>query len=127
MNVSVLKYSREFKFKRPIDEVAAFFTGAAQLGSWLSPVLKIEAQLGGEIEFRAEKGFEHGARYEVLDLPSHVVLSTDKFGAIDARFKEVDGATIAQLTFTSEPAGESNFEKVASEAATRFIAMVNYK
>jgi uncharacterized protein YndB with AHSA1/START domain len=117
--------TREVKVKKPITEVAAFMTGAAQLGSWLSPVKSVDARIGGRIEFRAEIGFEHGGEYLVLDEPKRAVLLTDKFGEIDAEFEETDSITIAKLKFSK--IADSEFEKLISETITRFIAMVNYK
>ena len=129
MNVNahneVTKLTRELKVKKPQAEVATFLTGAAQLGSWLSPVKTVDAQLGGRIEFRAEVGFEHGATYELLDMPNHVILNSEKFGLIDVRFSEASGSTLVQFTF-SKPA-EEGYEKLISETVTRFIAMVNYR
>ena len=128
MNVNAHKnivITREVKVKKPITVVAAFMTGAAQLGSWLSPVKSVAAQLDGVIEFRAEVGFEHGGRYTKFVEPSHYVLVTDKFGEIEARFADIDGATVATLQFSK--AADDGFEKVVADTITRFIAMVNYK
>ena len=127
MNVSALNnlvITREIKVKKDISDVVAFMTGAPQLGSWLSPVKSVDPREGGRIEFRAEVGFEHGGTYQVLDLPSHVVLDTNKFGLIDARFEQIGSTTKVNLTFTK--AGDEDYEKVIADTVTRFIAMVNY-
>ncbi|MFM2321118.1 MAG: hypothetical protein RL612_265 [Actinomycetota bacterium] len=128
MNVSALNnlvITREIKVKKDISDVVAFMTGAPQLGSWLSPVKSVDAREGGRIEFRAEVGFEHGGTYQVLDLPGHVVLDTNKFGLIDARFEQIGLTTKVNLTFTK--AGDEDYEKVIADTVTRFIAMVNYR
>lgn len=128
MNVSALNnlvITREIKVKKDISDVVAFMTGAPQLGSWLSPVKSVDAREGGRIEFRAEVGFEHGGTYQVLDLPGHVVLDTNKFGLIDARFEQIGSTTKVNLTFTK--AGDEDYEKVIADTVTRFIAMVNYR
>ncbi|MFM6977242.1 MAG: SRPBCC domain-containing protein [Micrococcales bacterium] len=117
--------TREVKVKKDLTEVVAFMTGASQLGSWLSPVKSVDPRVGGRLEFRAELGFEHGGEYLVLDPPSHVVLATDKFGLIDARFEQNGANTIANLSFTKT--GDDEFEKVIADTVTRFIAMVNYR
>jgi hypothetical protein len=117
--------TRELKVKKPIAEVAAFMTGTPQLGSWLSPVKSVSAEIGGRIEFRAEEGFEHGGEYLVFDSPSHFVLLTDKFGEIDAAFEQAEEVTLVKLKFSKS--GDDNFEKVIADTITRFIAMVNYK
>ncbi len=128
MNVSSLNsprvITRELKIKKNLDHVISFMTGAPQLGSWLSPVKSVDARAGGEIIFRAEAGFEHGAKYQVLDLPTHVVLLSDKFGQIDAKFDEDAGKTLVSFTFTKS--GDDEFEKIVADTVTRFIAMVNY-
>ena len=129
MNVNahneVTKVTRELKVKKPLAEVAAFLTGAAQLGSWLSPIKSVDARLGGRIEFRAEVGFEHGATYEVFDFPDHIVLNSDKFGLIEVKFSESSGSTQVDFVFSNQV--EEGYEKLISEAVTRFIAMVNYR
>jgi uncharacterized protein YndB with AHSA1/START domain len=128
MNVNAHKnfvITREVKVKKPITEVAAFMTGAAQLGSWLSPVKSVTAELNGRIEFRAEVGFEHGGQYTTFDAPGHFILLTDKFGEIDASFDQQGEVTIANLKFSKS--GDEDFEKVIADTVTRFIAMVNYK
>ena len=117
--------TRELKVKKPIAEVAAFMTGAPQLGSWLSPVKSVSAEAGGRIEFRAEVGFEHGGEYLVFESPSRFVLLTDKFGEIDAAFEQAEEATLVKLKFSK--AGDADFEKIIADTVTRFIAMVNYK
>jgi len=129
MNVSALHNSvvitREVKVKKDLADVVAFMTGAPQLGSWLSPVKSVDAKQSGRIEFRAEVGFEHGGTYQVLDLPNHVVLDTDKFGQIDGRFEQVGDSTVVNFIFTK--AGDDDYEKVIADTVTRFIAMVNYR
>ncbi len=129
MNVNAHKemttITRELKVKKPIAEVAAFMTGAPQLGSWLSPVKSVSAEAGGRIEFRAEVGFEHGGEYLVFESPSRFVLLTDKFGEIDAAFEQAEEATLVKLKFSK--AGDAEFEKIIADTITRFIAMVNYK
>jgi uncharacterized protein YndB with AHSA1/START domain len=117
--------TREVKVKKPIAEVAAFMTGAAQLGSWLSPVKSVAAELGGRIEFRAEPGFEHGGTYTTFDSPQRFVIMTDKFGQIAAEFEAAESVTLAKLSFSKS--GDLDFEKVIADTITRFIAMVNYK
>jgi len=117
--------TRELKVKKPIVEVAAFMTGAPQLGSWLSPVKTVSAEFGGRIEFRSEVGFEHGGEYLVFDSPSHFVLLTDKFGELDAAFEQAEEATLVKLKFSKS--GDADFEKLIADTITRFIAMVNYK
>lgn len=117
--------TRELKVKKPIAEVAAFMTGAPQLGSWLSPVKSVSSEIGGRIEFRAEVGFEHGGEYLVFESPSRFVLLTDKFGEIDAAFEQAEEATLVKLKFSK--AGDADFEKIIADTITRFIAMVNYK
>lgn len=117
--------TRELKVKKPIAEVAAFMTGAPQLGSWLSPVKSVSSEIGGRIEFRAEVGFEHGGEYLVFESPSRFVLLTDKFGEIDAAFEQTEEATLVKLKFSK--AGYADFEKIIADTITRFIAMVNYK
>lgn len=129
MNVSALNeiqvITREIKVKKNLRDVAAFMTGAPQLGSWLSPVKSVDAKLNGRIEFRAEPGFEHGAEYTVFDPPNHFVLATEKYGVIDVTFSQVDTTTLVQFSFSKS--GDKDFEKIISETVTRFIAMVNYK
>lgn len=128
MNVSALNnvvITRELKVKKDIADVVAFMTGAPQLGSWLSPVKSVDASEGGRIEFRAEVGFEHGGTYRALDLPGHVVLDTDKFGLIDARFEQVGANTHVNFTFSKSD--DEDYEKVIADTVTRFIAMVNYR
>lgn len=128
MNVSALNtrvITREIKVKKNISDVVAFMTGAPQLGSWLSPVKSVDAREGGRIEFRAEVGFEHGGTYEVIDLPRRVVLETNKFGLIEARFEQIDSTTTVNFTFSK--ANDEDYEKVIADTVTRFIAMVNYR
>jgi hypothetical protein len=129
MNVSALNdivvIGREVKVKKDLTEVAAFMTGAAQLGSWISPVKSVEAKLHGVIEFRSEPGFEHRGTYTVFDSPDHFILLTDKFGEIDVHFKQVDANTIVNFKFSK--LGDESYERIVSDAVTRFIAMVNYK
>lgn len=129
MNVSALNdtvvIAREVKVKKAIGDVAAFFTGAPQLGSWLSPIKSVDASLGGRIEFRAEVGFEHGGSYKVLDTPEHFVIDTEKFGIIDARLEQIESTTVVKFTFTKS--GDAEFEKIVADTVTRFIAMVNYR
>lgn len=129
MNVTSLKtvktIAREVKVKKDLNEVVAFMTGAAQLGSWLSPVKSVQAEVGGRIEFRAEQGFEHGGTYQLLDLPHQVILVTDKFGTIDAKFESLGSTTVVNLSFSKS--GDEDFEKIIADTVTRFIAMVNYR
>lgn len=128
MNVSALNnvvITRELKVKKDITDVVSFMTGAPQLGSWLSPVKSVDAREGGRIEFRAEVGFEHGGTYRTLALPEHVVLETDKFGLIDARFEQNGANTLVNFSFSKS--GDEDFEKVIADTITRFIAMVNYR
>jgi hypothetical protein len=125
MNVSALNIiTRQVKVNKGLEHVVSFMTGAPQLGSWLSPVKSVDPVLGGRIEFRAEAGFEHGATFQLLDLPDHAVIQSDKFGEIDVKFDEVDGKTIVNFTFTK--AGDDDYEKIIADTVTRFIAMVNY-
>ena len=125
MNVSALNIiTRQVKVNKGLEHVVSFMTGAAQLGSWLSPVKSVDPVLGGRIEFRAEAGFEHGATYMVLEIPEHVIIRSDKFGEIDVKFDEVDGKTIVNFTFTK--ADDDEYEKIIADTVTRFIAMVTY-
>jgi hypothetical protein len=125
MNVSALNIiTRQVKVNKDLEHVASFMTGASQLGSWLSPVKSVDPVLAGRIEFRAEAGFEHGATYQLLDLPKQVIIQSDKFGLIDVKFEEANGKTIVNFKFSK--ADDDDYEKIIADTVTRFIAMVNY-
>jgi uncharacterized protein YndB with AHSA1/START domain len=120
--------SKEISIKKPLADVLLFFTSSNQMGSWLSPIAKLDARAGGHVEFKAEKGFEHGGAYSTIQIPSRIVLVTEKFGEIDAKFTEDGAKSKVHFTFSKLvlPEDQDAFQKQTGEAITRFIAMVNY-
>ena len=128
------------QFSVPAGEVVKLFSTAEGVASWLAelttPAAKWRFQLGVKLKFQDAAG-EFGATFGAINLPSELVLLTERFGEIQlklpapkrtgwlARFNRVatnqesNGLTIT-VTRMCEPAEIADWQSSANALLERF-------